>query len=131
MLSSLLSYLESPELLDDPFVRVDSVQFRGDDAEVFLRVMDYHGRETWTHWLVTARGLRDYDMRSPHGELSVLDEQHVLVRQHTDKHQDLSFRGTPSSAEAAIGGLLLAHRDVCGDWIPFDRYLNATCDFRK
>jgi hypothetical protein len=126
MLQALLTFLEDPQL-DEPFVRLESLAFSGSDAVLVVRVMNYGGTETWKRWRIDVAGLRDHEVRDPHGDLHLDVCDHVLARQHTDTQQILTFAGAPPSVPATIGELVVAHRDVTDGWITFDRYFNAQC----
>ena len=128
MLENLLHFIENPTHPDDSFVRLDSVQFRDRDATLDVSVMDYGGVEVWARWKIRARALREVSIGQSGGDLSLLQRNHVLIRQHTDSRKDLYFRGVPKSALGTVGRLWVTHREVVSDWIPFQRYLNSGVD---
>jgi len=131
MLEGLHAFLQQPDLIEDTFVRLESIEFKGDDGLLAISVLDYGGQETWSRWTVTARGIRDYCIRDAGGDLSLFESGHVLALQHTDRCQGLSFRGMPRSAPECVGRLMAAHIRAVGDWIPFRRYLNTLCDLEQ
>jgi hypothetical protein len=124
MLEKLIQFIHGPYEPHDPFTRLDSVVFDDKDARLGVSVMDHGGDETWSRWSVEVRGLRDYEVVGPGGELSFIVDDHVLSRQHTDGRQSVSFRGTPTSALETVGRLWIAHQTAVGDWIPFERFIN-------
>src|SRR6266540_855738 len=126
MLESLCSYLQRADLGDDTFVRLDSISFVEDGAELSISVRDDQDATTG-RWGVKVRGLRDYRVTEAFGDLLLQEHDHVLSRQHLDPQQLLYFRGTPPSALETIGRLLIVHRSIAGDWIPFRRFFNSCC----
>jgi hypothetical protein len=106
MLECLCSYLQRAELGDDPFVRLESISFVEDGAELSISVRDYQGATTG-RWGVKVRGLRDYRVTEAFGDLLLQEHDHVLARQHLDPQQLLYFRGTPPSALETVGRLLI------------------------
>jgi hypothetical protein len=106
MLESLCSYLQRADLGDDPFVRLDTISFVEDGADLSISVRDDQGATTG-RWGVKVRGLRDYRVTKPFGDLLLQEHDHVLARQHLDPQQLLYFRGTPPSALETVGRLLI------------------------
>src|SRR5262245_12445550 len=103
MLERLRSYLQTDDL-HDPFVRLESISFIGDGAELRIGVLDDQREQAWSHWAVTARGLRDCLVPADRwGDLHFEEGGHVLARQHVDPTQELYFRGTPRSAPETVG----------------------------
>ena len=102
MLQALRTFLENPQL-DEPFVHLESLALSGSDAVLVVRVMNYGGTETWKRWRIDVAGLRDHEVRDPHGDLHLDECDHVLARQHTDTQQRLMFKGVPPSVPATIG----------------------------
>ncbi|MEO1172240.1 MAG: hypothetical protein AAFX94_09325, partial [Myxococcota bacterium] len=50
---------------------------------------------------------------------------HPVVRQYSQPHSQLYFRGACSDPAAAFAGLWQVHREATHDYVPFDRYLNT------
>jgi hypothetical protein len=124
MLESLLSYIDGPEC-DDVGVRIDRVAWDDSDLELTLAVTDYHGEVTQSEWLVRCRTVRECVILGRFGDLVVHEFGHAAIRQHRDPRRALFFTGRPRDVDALIGQLWRAHQQIAGNWIAFDRYLNA------
>jgi len=57
--------------------------------------------------------------------LNIRRNDHPVLDQYTNSHESLHVGKPPRKTGEVIGGLLRAHAEAAGDWIPFDRYLEA------
>ncbi|MCD4825485.1 MAG: hypothetical protein K8S55_12880 [Phycisphaerae bacterium] len=126
-LKKLLSYIESLESPEDSFVRLDSISFKDNDGILGMSIWSDYEQEAWSHWEVRAKALRSYRITESYGDgdLALHKGDHVLTLQHTEARQELYFRGSPQSAPETIGRLLIAHREIAGNWIPFEQFFNS------
>lgn len=131
MLDRLLAYLHRPDRPDDAFVRLESLGLDPQELKLVLCVLNHAERETWSRWEVLVRGLRDFRVEHPSGDLELHEHGHVLARQFTDTHQSLYFRSAPGSAAEVAGLLRAAHHRVSDGWIAFGRYLNRNVELGR
>lgn len=131
MLAKLLNHIENNESFFDPTVRIDSLRLENDSGVLSVSVFDCDDDEGYSNWEIRARVLIDYRIDKLGGELTLHESNHVLTRQHTDTTNELFFKGFPRSAMETIGRLLVAHREVTGDWIPFERFFNSTSNLEE
>lgn len=127
-MDELLSTIEAFGGEDHCLVRLESVSFVDNDPILTITIRQDWGDKEWRRWRVVVSGLCEYSIAEALGSLSVHGDEHPVTRLCTDPWRELYFRGVPRSVDEAVGRLVLAHRGVVGDWVPFGRYLNPCLD---
>ncbi|MEQ8765988.1 MAG: hypothetical protein RL885_18870 [Planctomycetota bacterium] len=109
---------------DGAFTRIAASHF-GD--ELVLEIWKVQDDETSheSRWRIRARGVREYRLEEAAGDLEVFEADHFVLRQYLEPRRALGFRGQPPSPAETVGRLWLIHRDIAGEWVPFERYLNV------
>jgi hypothetical protein len=76
-------------------------------------------------WRIRCHSVRDCKIKSTQGQtdLRVLTD-HPVMMPHVSKVLELYINGAPASADATIGQLVEAHREVVGDWFDYNRFFN-------
>ena len=125
MIGPIEDLLSSDEFEDDAWIRIAAARWEARALHLDVSVNVDSDGSTRARWTVVCDEVRDYLIGDVvGGGLRLEDGSHPAVRQHTDMHADLTFRGAASDPLRAVGALWRAHRRVGGDWIPFERYLN-------
>ena len=126
MFGPIEDLLHSKEVDDDGWVRIASLRWDARNLICDLCVDESYGGRTVVWWQVSCREVRDFLITDVNGGgLQIDGGDHPVVRQHSDPRVDLSFRGQAADPIRLIGSLWQVHREICDDWIPFDRYVNT------
>jgi hypothetical protein len=124
MLEKLISAMDSRDAPFDALIRIDSIHFALDGATLVVCVVESDGNGVWTRWSVDVKGLREFRITDDLGEFFFTEEEHIVSRVLMDTWKNLSFCRAPHSAVETVGRLWIAHQNIAGDWIPFERYFN-------
>jgi hypothetical protein len=125
-LPELLAILATPEFEEFGEMHVASAEWSSDS--LVIRAEVDHGDESRSSWQLRFRGVIESHLTVlTQCGLNVWRSDHPAIDQYTDAHEHLHFAMAPISVDGVIGQVWQAHVDaVDGDWIPFERYLNAT-----
>ena len=76
-------------------------------------------------WEIEARGHREVCFKSGRFDQIALESDHPLLWGHTMPTEQLNFIGPPGPHESLLWRLYERHRQVVGDYIPFDRHVQS------
>ena len=76
-------------------------------------------------WEIEARGHREVCFKSGRFDQIALESDHPLLWGHTMPTEQLNFIGPPGPHESLLWRLYERHRQVVGDFIPFDRHVQS------
>ena len=128
-LDSLFDELDRLERDGDPWVRITSAAWGQSSLALDVTLRNDDGDERSADCQILCTNVRDYRIVDvAGGGIARLDAEHVVVRQHSEPHAHLFFKGRIDDTRSVVGALWVAHRKFADDWIEFDRYLNRNCD---
>ena len=117
----LITVLENEE----SWVRVTDVAWIDYGMTLTLAVLDGQYGEATSRWRVRCTEVRELLISDViGGGLHLHESNHVALRLHSDEVASLYFTGVPKDPLSTIGALYEAHRSICDDWMPIDKYLN-------
>lgn len=101
--------------------RVVTTRWGAGDLVLEAILRDGSGSETG--WEVRCQGVLEYTISDVEGGglNHLADPEHPALRRFLDPQASLFFRGIAVDTPATIGDLWLGHRNLCDDWISFDR----------
>ena len=124
MLEDLLKITDEIGFEDDGQVRCMSKSFDGDLVHLVVSIVILTADHFAQEWRVTCHGVRTMG-DSGCGDSLLLIEESPLLMPYQTEHGSLSFRGKPDNVDAAIGALWRRHKQVVGDEIPFEQFVNS------
>ncbi len=125
MIGSLLAEIHDDSSTGDHYVQIDKATFDMPDIHLMLSVWVEDGDQRGSEWEVTVYGVRSSRITDTFGELNIYGNEHTLVRLHCDLEQDLFFKGSCESVNRLVGELMREHKNVVGDWVAYERYMNS------
>ena len=126
MIEDLKSTLSSVDFEDYGTLLLKNAEWFEETKELklYLNVKIDEQSNFPSDWKVTAVKVRTHKITLGYADNFDLITNHVLSWEHSKPLCSLSFRGKTNTVPAVIGELCQAHREIAGNWIPFDRYFN-------
>lgn len=126
MLDNLLRFIEPQDIDDCDRLTFAQVSFGQQTVELRVHVLVDYERPA-VPWTIRATGVREFELKRSHvaPQLRFVSDPNLpVLRQHTDPKVGLCFSAAARSSDEAIVALWKRHRDVAGELIPFNKYLN-------
>ena len=124
-MKKLLRKLNTGEFKDNGWLSVQKTIWLDEDAVLVVTLNDGVQNNQDTNWKIEAKSVLEYWITDAYGDsLNHYENNHVILKQYTDKTANLSFRGTHASSELVVGALAEAHFECVQNWISFNRYMN-------
>ncbi|MFN0198630.1 MAG: hypothetical protein ACKVT0_17930 [Planctomycetaceae bacterium] len=123
MIQNLLQLMEKLEYEEDGWTSITSANWSGSDLVLQFRVQisDAPPRV----WSIHCGRPRSYRILAlENDDLVDLVNDHIVLWPHVQKQGELYFYGTPTDAFALLGELVEKHKEMVGNWFPFDLFLN-------
>lgn len=123
MLDTLIALTETGEFEDSGGFRFHSAQNTPDGMALELFLISGNDSEE-QHWRIECSGVRDFLLRGDFADSLRVVSDHPVLLPFTELVTDIHFYSPSPNPIATVGALLECHRELVGDWIPFERFFN-------
>ncbi len=124
MLEGLISVTGTGEFEDCGQLEIRSIQPRRDRLHLELGVTDRTGGGEKV-WSVECSGVREFLFRESFADFLRWESEHPVLLPFVERSASLYFYSASSDSEAVTGALMESHRNLVGDWIPLERFVNS------
>lgn len=125
MLEELLDIAKSVDFEDYGSLTLTRLEWSEEKSILYFDVADDYRPELPPHWQLVCSGVRDESLSFGHCYNFDIHNDHVLLWQYVKPQTSISFYGFAKDPLAVVGALYERHKEMAGDWIPLNRYLNA------
>ncbi len=123
--SDLAAVVESDEFEDNGWIRLRSLDLKGDGLELKLMVRRPDRGDQDEMWCVSCEQALCYSVERPWDDWISLVSSHPLLWPYSEPSKALYFSQAPADPAAVVAGLLNAHEDITKGWFRFRRFVNT------
>jgi len=125
VLENLLNITNEIDFEDFGSLALTAAEANGDTLRLSLHITGDEYPEIHQNWQVLCSRVREDSLSlGDHYELQFFDD-HVLLWPHLALRTSTSFYGKPDNPLAVVGALYQRHKELVGEWLPFQRFLNS------